>query len=81
MMASVEHGFADVVCTVKLVHRIGCSSETPSKNPKGRLHRELERRENDTRAVPSPSARLRIRDLHSLVTRFRRSAHRSPVNA
>ena len=34
-----------------------------------------------TRAVPSPSARLRIRDFHSLVSRLRCSAHRSPVNA
>ena len=34
MITLIEYGFVDVICTVKLVRRTGCSSKTLSENPK-----------------------------------------------
>ena len=46
MITLIEYGFVDVICTVKLVHRAGCSSKTLSENPKS-LHRLERPCEND----------------------------------
>jgi len=63
MMTLIEYGFVDVICTLKLVHRTGCSSKTLRAVDEGRMSSAwIPPRKTALVNCVSPESGLRVND-------------------